>query len=155
MFDYIRLLKDKWTKPGQDIELISDEFDRQYTVQYYKNPPPGIALDKPKTPQGVKHWGLRTLWCYWIDRHLDLVEKVQTAWYTSVKSEMDGRPEQAAKDFVQKTMTNGDAAVAKFRFPRPSTSSATAPLPGEVGSSSSQESRYGMWGGNSLGKLGL
>ncbi|KAJ6013126.1 hypothetical protein N7499_012267 [Penicillium canescens] len=55
VFDYIRTLSDKWTKPSQDIELISDEFDHEYSRQYVNSPPSGKALEKPKAPRDIKH----------------------------------------------------------------------------------------------------
>ncbi|KAL2869898.1 glycosyl hydrolases family 18-domain-containing protein [Aspergillus lucknowensis] len=154
VFDYLQTLKEKWMKPSQDIEKISDEFDRQYTEQYYNNPPPGNALKYPKAPRDVKHWGLRTLWCYWIDRHMALVEESQAAWWTAAKSSMQGlgTNDQSALDFVQQTMTSGAAAASKFKFPQ---KYAGSPLPGNPLSASNQHSRYGMWGDNQLGKLGM
>lgn len=95
-------------KPSQDIELISDEFDRQYTEQYHSSPPAGKALGKPDAPRGVKHCG--------IDRHLALVEQVQSAWHTSAKSQAQGYNTQAATDFAGQTMTSGAAAVSKLKF---------------------------------------
>ncbi|KAL4783534.1 hypothetical protein BJX76DRAFT_368377 [Aspergillus varians] len=151
-FDYLETLKDLWTKPSQDIELISDEFDRQYTVQYHSTAPAGKALEKPAAPRGVKHWGLRTLWCYWIDRHLALSEKVQSAWHTTAKTKVEGYNTQDSKDFAGQTMTSGAAAVSKFKFPQPN---AGNPLPGDATSASNQKSRYGMWGDNELRQLGL
>lgn len=103
-------------------------------------------------PQGVKRWGLRTLWCYFIDRHLDLAEQVQDVWHASTKSKLDKVNAQTAKDFVANAMTTGDAKVANFKFPQPNPKS---PLPGTAGSDFNKESRYGMWGGNGLGRLGL
>ncbi|KAI9370921.1 hypothetical protein BJX61DRAFT_548662 [Aspergillus egyptiacus] len=152
VFDYINTLKAKWTGPSQNIEKISDEFDEQYTKQYFAKPPPGKALGKPKAPPGIKHWGLRTLWCYWIDRHLALTESVQAGWHASMKTKMEGLNLQDAKDFASQMMTSGAAAVSKFKFP---VGKASSPLPGDTGSASSRESRYGMWGNNDLRQLGL
>lgn len=132
--------------------MISDEFDRQYTEQYYNSPPPGKALGKPDAPRGIKHWGLRTLWCFWIDRHLALVEQVQGAFHTSAKSKIQEYKSQDAKDFVGQTMTSGAAAVSKFKFPQKNPGN---PLPGDPLSASNEKSRYGMWGDNELRKLGL
>jgi hypothetical protein len=154
VFDYIRTLSDKWTNPSQDIELISDEFDHEYTRQYVNSPPSGKALEKPKAPRDIKHWGLRTLWAYWIDRHLDQIEKVQSGWHQVAKTRMEGKGQNSpdAKKFASQTMTTGDAAVGKFKFPQKNLGK---PLPGDPTSSSNDKSRYGMWGDNQLGKLGL
>ncbi|OGE56382.1 hypothetical protein PENARI_c003G08007 [Penicillium arizonense] len=111
VFDYLKALSDKWTKPSQDIELISDEFDREYMRQYVQNPPPGRALGKPKAPRYIKQWGLRTLWCYWIDKHLDLIEQVQSAWHGVAKSKMESIKSTAATKFASQTTMTGDAAV--------------------------------------------
>ncbi|KAJ6009019.1 hypothetical protein N7522_004035 [Penicillium canescens] len=102
VFDYIRTLSDKWTKPSQDIELIFDEFDHEYTRQYVNSPPSGKALEKPKAPRDIKHWGLRTLWAYWIDRHLDQIEKVQSGWHKVAKTRMEGKGQNSpdAKKFA-------------------------------------------------------
>lgn len=134
------------------MEKISDEFDFHYTRTYSSQPQPGTPISKPETPRGVKHWGLRTLWCYYIDRHLDLIEQAQKVWHASTKSKMERMTPQSAKDFAAQTMTNGDAKVENFKFPQPNPRNA---LPGTAGSSFNTESRYGMWGGNALGKLGL
>lgn len=95
---------------------------------------------------------MRTLWCYWIDRHLALVEQVQSAWHTSAKSQAQGYNTQAATDFAGQTMTSGAAAVSKLKFPQKNPGS---PLPGDPLSPSNQKSRYGMWGDNELRQLGL
>ncbi|KAJ5326544.1 hypothetical protein MYU51_014673 [Penicillium brevicompactum] len=154
VFDYIRTLSDKWTKPSQDIELISDEFDHEYTRQYVNNKPSGKAIEKPKAPRDIKHWGLRTLWAYWIDRHLNEIEKVQSGWHQVAKTRMEGKGQNNAdaKKFASQTMTSGDAAVGKFKFPQKNVGK---PLPGDPTSSSNDKSKYGMWGDNQLGKLGL
>jgi hypothetical protein len=77
---------------------------------------------------------------------------VQAAWHTTAKSKLQGLQTQAATDFVTQTMTTGAAAASKFKFPQPN---AASPLPGEALSASNTKSRYGMWGDNNLGKLGL
>ncbi|KAL4962433.1 glycosyl hydrolases family 18-domain-containing protein [Aspergillus stella-maris] len=151
VFDYLETLKDKWMKPGQDIELISDEFDRAYTSQHSQKSPAGTALKKPDKPRGVKSWGLRTLWCYWIDRHLAMVDKVQVAWYSTAKTRAQANP-AVPKEFLSQTMKTGAAALSKFQVPK---KNAGSPLPGEVSSADNQKSRYGMWGDNGLRRLGL
>lgn len=119
VFDYLRDLSDKWTKPSQNVELISDEFDTQYTRQYVNTKPAGEALKMPKAPRDVKHWGLRTLRAYWIDRHLDKVEQVQADWHKTAKTKMEnlGVKDANAKKFAARTMMTGDAAVGNFKFP--------------------------------------
>jgi hypothetical protein len=154
VFDYLRDLSDKWTKPSQNVELISDEFDTQYTRKYVNTKPKGKALKMPKAPRDVKHWGLRTLWAYWIDRHLDKVEQVQADWHKTAKTKMEnlGVKDANAKKFAAQTMMTGDAAVGNFKFPQKNPGK---PLPGTATSSSNDQSKYGMWGDNQLGKLGL
>jgi hypothetical protein len=49
-------------------------------------------------------------------------------------------------------MTTRDVVVGKFKF---LTSNAGKPLPSTTISALNDESKYGMWGGNQLGKLGL
>ncbi|KAJ5932643.1 hypothetical protein N7516_007132 [Penicillium verrucosum] len=129
VWNYLQEFSDKWTKPND-------------------------------TPRGLKHWGLRTLWAYWIDNHLAKIEQIQADWHktakdqiSSIKDKTDPKKIDAvAKKFADTTMTTGDAAVGKFKFP---TSNAGKPLPGTATSASNDESKYGMWGGNQLGKLGL
>ncbi|KAJ5391856.1 hypothetical protein N7509_007346 [Penicillium cosmopolitanum] len=124
------------------------------------NKPNGQALKPDDTPRGLKHWGLRTLWAYWIDNHLAKIEQIQADWHktakdqiSSIKDKTDPKKTDAVpKKFADITMTTGDAAVGKFKFP---TSNAGKPLPGTATSASNDESKYGMWGGNQLGKLGL
>jgi hypothetical protein len=159
VFDYLRELSDKWTKPSQNIELISDEFDHEYTRQYNaQNQPKGKPLKKDDTPRGLKHWGLRTLWAYWIDNHLAKIEQIQSDWHKTAKDRMStmkdaqGKIDDVAKKFADITMTTGDATVEKFMFPM---SNPGNPLPGTATSSSNDQSKYGTWGGNNLGKLGL
>ena len=161
VFDYLRTLSDKWTKPGQNIEMISGEFDLQYTLQYNtQNKPKGKALKKPDTPRGVKNWGLRTLWAYWIDNHLAKVEQIQSTWHKTAKTSMSAikdpndrtKVDEVAKKFADNTMMTGDAKVDNFKFPTPNPGK---PLPGSPTSEFNDQSKYGMWGDNSLGKLGL
>ncbi|KAL3455394.1 hypothetical protein BJX64DRAFT_295089 [Aspergillus heterothallicus] len=49
--------------PAQDIELIRDELDTQYTRQYSTLPLPGTSLKYPKAARDVNHWG-RNLQAY-------------------------------------------------------------------------------------------
>lgn len=147
VFYYLRTVSDKWTKPSQDIELISDEFDKEYTRQYTTTKPQGRQLGKPKAPRDIKHWGLRTLWAYWIDKHLDAIETVQKEWHKVAKGYMDNLKSAAAKQFSSQTMTTGAAAVGNFKFPSKNPGKL---LPGTPMSSSNDECRYGMWGGNQL-----
>lgn len=105
----------------------------------------------PSKPKGVKHWGLRTLWCYFIDNHLALEEEQWKIWHKAKKSKLEKSPEQAAKDFAAQTMTNGDAKLANFKFPQPNPKNA---IPG-TGSGLNAQSRFGMWGDKGLGRIGL
>ncbi|KAJ5294894.1 hypothetical protein N7508_009715 [Penicillium antarcticum] len=154
IFDYLRDLSDKWTKPSQNIELISDEFDAQYTRQYVNKRPAGKPLEMPKAPRDVKHWGLRTIWAYWIDRHLGKVEQVQADWHKTAKGKMEGLgvKDPNAKKFAYQFMTTRNAAVGNLKFPQ---NNPGKPLAGTATSSSNDQSKYGMWGDNQLGKLGL
>ncbi|KAJ6013127.1 hypothetical protein N7499_012266 [Penicillium canescens] len=67
---------------------------------------------------------------------------------------MEGKGQNSpdAKKFASQPMTTGDAAVGKFKFPQKNLGK---PLPDDPTSSSNDKSRYGMWGDNQLGKLGL
>ncbi|KAL3476933.1 glycosyl hydrolases family 18-domain-containing protein [Aspergillus californicus] len=156
VFDYLETVRDKWMKPSQDIELISAEFDHECRRQYNNiSPPPGKPPGGPIAPQGVSHWGLRTLWCYWIDLHQAKIEEVQAGWHVTAKTKMEGLIGiyPPAKDFAQMTMTSGSAAARKFKFFQTNPAS---PLPGSSTlSSTNRQSRYGMWGDNNLGPLGL
>ncbi|PLN83775.1 glycosyl hydrolases family 18-domain-containing protein [Aspergillus taichungensis] len=131
VFDYLRTLESKWTKPSKDIEKICDDFDKQYESRKPFQTT-GKELKKPAKPKGVTSWGLRTLWCYWIDNHLSKVEQVQSAWLTASRAKMDGFQTQAATDFITQVIDSatGAAYSSKFKFPQPN---AGKPLPGQPG----------------------
>ena len=153
VFDYLRTLESKWTKPSKDIEKICDDFDKQYESRKPFQTT-GRELKKPAKPKGVTSWGLRTLWCYWIDNHLNKVEQVQSAWLTASRSKMDGFQTQPATDFITQVIDSatGAAYSGKFKFPQPNAGKA---LPGQPGGAANDVSLYGMWGGNGLGQVGL
>ena len=67
---------------------------------------------------------------------------------------MEGFPTATAKEFIKSVMdaTTGAAYKTKLKFPQPN---AGKPIPGDASSATNDMSRYGMWGGNGLGPLGL
>lgn len=111
------------------------------------------ALERPPPVNGVTNWGMRTLWCYWIDRHLELIESQYSGWASTAKTNLQnvnqipGATQQEitdANNFVAQFMNNGGGASATdATFPKN-----PAAVPG-------QASIYEMWGGNGYGALGI
>ncbi|KAF3014131.1 hypothetical protein E8E15_005519 [Penicillium rubens] len=79
-----------------------------------QNQPKGKPLKKGDIPRGLKHWGLRTLWAYWIDNHMAKVEQIQSDWHKTAKDRMStmkdaqGKIDDVAKEFADITMTTGE-----------------------------------------------
>lgn len=111
-------------------------------------------------PAGVTNWGLRTLWCYWIDRHEEKVESLVGPWLDTAKVILKGGPgmggsSNVVPNFVSTQMAAGGlASEAKMRFPRDPNFDTIA-TPGTPGSATTRTSKYLMWGANGLGRLGL
>jgi len=115
-------------------------------------------LDGPSAPAGVTHWGLRTLWCFWIDHHLAKIDQIVGDWLNTAKQKIlatTGGSSNLGRNFITNHMTGaGWATTSRMHFPRVD-NYASIPLPGTAGSAATMSSRYGMWGNNGFGPLGI
>lgn len=155
-------MRNAWVGPSRGVESVADYFDQAFwTVprQY-----PGSPLVRGPQPQGVTSWGLRTLWCYWIDNHLERIEqKIRiwlngeaASWATRKNPSNAGSSQLASKFWINHMQNGGLASADKMHFPH-DPQFAAIPLPGTQASQASnfERSRYEMWGTNGLGRLGL
>lgn len=151
-----------WTQPSNSIEYISAAFDAHFWQgiktdangnKYIHGPsvPVGREFRIPPPPKGVNHWGLRTLWCYWIDRHLAETEKIAGEWAKTAKTVMNTHAQspnagakRKARQFMQAFMgTGGMVTSTQLRYPR------------NANGGSNSQSPYNMWGNNNFGILGI
>ena len=110
-------------------------------------------MKRPNGLNGATNWGMRTLWCYWIDQHLERIELQYNNWATAAKTNLQNvnqirsaTPQEIndANNFITQYMNNGGgASPSDATFPQ-----TVPPIPG-------QSSKYEMWGGNGYGPLGL
>ncbi|KUL81274.1 hypothetical protein ZTR_09647, partial [Talaromyces verruculosus] len=159
-FNYLSVpyIKSAWWVTSNSIELVCDAFDNKFWGSAYAAAAPGTPLTGPAQPAGVTSWGLRTAWCFWIDNHLAKSEANVGPWLTTGKTKLQQfttGSNQLASRFISTYMSpNGLASAASMRFPR-AANFGTTPLPGTAGSAITTTSRYGMWGNNGLGALGV
>jgi len=160
VFNYLNIpyITLAWQTTSNSMEVVCDAFDQNFWGSTFANAAPGIAMNGPSRPSGVTSWGMRTAWCYWIDNHLAKVESNVGPWLTVGKAKLQALTtgsNQLASKFISTYMGSaGLASTSQMRFPR-AANFASTPLPGTVGSSITTSSRYGMWGNNALGPLGV
>ncbi|KAL4984435.1 hypothetical protein BDW68DRAFT_193691 [Aspergillus falconensis] len=160
VFDYLNMpyISNAWRVTSNGIEAVCDAFDRNFWGSAYAAAAPGTPLQGPPSPNGVTSWGLRTAWCFWIDNHLARIETNVAAWIANAKTRLQaktGGSSQLASRFIAAYMgANGLASASRMHFYR-EPNFATTPLPGTMGSARTTTSRYGMWGNNGLGRLGV
>jgi chitinase len=136
--------------------MVADAFDQNFWTANFAAG--GTPLTRPAAPAGVTHWGLRTLWCYWIDNHSKKIEDQVSVWLSQARTILQGQTggsSNVARNFLQNQMSgNGLATVANMHLPRAG-GFAAIPLPGNPGSATTTASRYMMWGNNEFGQLGV
>lgn len=141
------------TAPSNNIETLCVMFDDNFWGSEFAQNAPGTPLVVPPRPQqdpAVTHWGLRTLWAYFIDNHLDGIDGKVGPWLQTARNEIRNTPMAAIADRYM--LAGGLATVDQMHFPR---TGLTIPIPGH-GSTESSASRYMMWNnGNNYGPLGL
>jgi chitinase len=157
VFYYLKdpTIKPKWTGASNGVELVSKLFDDNFWGKSdgeskYQNT--GTPFERPSKPSNVQNWGLRTMWCYWIDLHLAKTEQSAAGWHTWAKNNLKAdastaKTEKAKKTiekFVDTSMAHG-APLGPDQMKWPS---------GAKGSTQ-KASGYGMWGDNGFGNLGL
>ncbi|KAJ6052520.1 glycosyl hydrolases family 18-domain-containing protein [Penicillium canescens] len=158
-FSYLKdpTIKPKWTAPSQGIERVCKFFDDNYwgkaPERTYGSTRTRKALGRPQKVNGVTNWGMRTLWCYWIDTHLARVEQQYSNWAITAKTNLQNVNQipqvqqteiTAANNFITQFMNNGGGA-----------SPSDATFPKNLAAVQGQASVYEMWGGNGYGALGL
>ena len=119
-------------------------------------------MNRGPNTNNVATWGLRTLWCYWIDNHLSKVDAYAQNWLNLVRADLasqTGGSRNPGPNFVASYMQPGQAAGAtNFHFPH-DPQYAILPLAGSntPGAAQVQQSKFMMWGnnGNAFGPLGL
>ncbi|GME43871.1 Glycosyl hydrolases family 18 [Neofusicoccum parvum] len=156
VFQYLQHadIQPRWTRPSNEVEAICAAFD---AANNWGSAPAG-AVEPATTvaqPAGVTSWGLRTLWCYWIDNHLSRADANVATYLTtsqSVLSSFAGGQSQVAAHFIRDHITpaTGLANANVMHFPR-AANYAQRPLPGTAGSATSTSSRYMMWGDSRIG----
>lgn len=160
VFSYLQMtyIRTAWMTTSNGIEAVCDAFDRNFWGSADAQNAPGTAMAGPSAPNGVTSWGLRTAWCFWIDNHLAKIESKIGPWLDVGKGKLQkhtGGSSQLASKFIASYMgPNGLASARQMRFPR-AANFAQTPLPGTRGSATTTNSRYGMWGNNGLGELGV
>ena len=159
-FNYLQISKitTAWQAPGNSIEAICYAFDQNFWGSASANAAPGTPMAGPTMPTGLTSWGLRTVWCYWIDNHLAKIESNVGPWLTTGKTNLQalttGSSQLASKFIAAYMGSSGLANANQMHFPR-AVNFVSTPLPGTSGSAITTNSRYGMWGNNGLGALGI
>ncbi|GLA25444.1 hypothetical protein AnigIFM63326_002145 [Aspergillus niger] len=160
VFNYLQVpyITSAWMVTSNSIEAACNAFDESFWGSAYANAAPGTAMNGPARPAGVTSWGLRTAWCFWIDNHLAKIERNIGPWLDTGKNRLQsyttGSDRLASKFLAAYMGSSGLASTSRMRFPR-AANFATTPLPGTANSAITTSSRYGMWGNNGLGALGV
>ncbi|RAH72481.1 uncharacterized protein BO66DRAFT_436148 [Aspergillus aculeatinus CBS 121060] len=152
-------IKDAWMQPSNGIEAVCAAFDQAFWGSPFAKNAIGVKLERPPAPDKVTTWGLRTLWCLWIDDHLYRVEAVVGPWLAKSREELQKKTDASSNlaiNFLTAYMSpQGLASADRMRLPRVPFSKGTRPPIAGWGSENSELSQYGMWGSNGLGPLGV
>ncbi|KAK0647937.1 Killer toxin subunits alpha/beta [Lasiodiplodia hormozganensis] len=154
VFQYLQHadIRPRWTQPSNEVEAICDAFDSAFT--WGQSPQGTTEPTGPQRPNTVTSWGLRTLWCYWIDNHIDRAQRNIASYLATSQAVLNsfaGGQSQVAAQFITNHMTPGTglANANQMHFPR-AANWANRPLPG-TNSAASTSSRYMLWGDSRVG----
>ncbi|TFK66092.1 hypothetical protein BDN72DRAFT_162975 [Pluteus cervinus] len=124
----------KFTGPSNQIEDLFWEFDQEY--------PWGTLPGEPVASPGRVR-GIRPLWCWWIERSMEQVDRNAASWRTLAASAIGthtGGNGQAER-YRDGEFTTGWSSAARMSLPKPNNGQ-----PGAGSADGSTTSRYGLWG---------
>lgn len=99
----------------------------------------------------MTHWGLRTLWCFWIDQHLRETEYLASSWAETAKTIMEAYADDDDDDISD----DATQFIQNFMGPGGQVTSAHLLYPRNPRGGSRSQSEYDMWGNNNLGDTGI
>lgn len=96
---------------------------------------------------------MRTLWCYWIDRHLARIEQQYANWATTAQTNLQNVNQ--IPGVTQQEITDANNFIAQYMNTGGGASPSDATFPRDPTFVQGQSSPYEMWGGNGFGTLGI